>query len=315
MEAAAVRQVPMAAPRSRRRQEPPKPTPPTRVGMTLDPNDLLSRAMLKVGGVLGRYHQHRVLHLERLGDLIGSGRRAVLVGNHVLDVIDPFLFVRSVYERYGVVPRTMGHPAWFSTPGLRDLTQRYKVIRSRDPDSARQALREDGLLMLFPGAVREAAMRDFHREPYTLKWEDRYGFLRLALEEDAEILFFAAVGNEQLYYQSSLPVPDTLVRYFANGDRSRYEGLRLSFGVLGPHLVPGLFPFPAQITHVVSRPIDLGNRARAARTPAAFAELHRLVQSECQTFLDRAVAEHGQSATLVNRGVRASHALLRRLGL
>jgi hypothetical protein len=303
----------MASPR-------PKSNPPgplVRAGVVLDRDDFLSRGMLAVGNALARYHRHRIFHLERLGELLERGRRVILVGNHVLDVIDPMLFVMGILERYGVVPRAMGHGAWFSTPVLRDISRRYGVVPSRDPGTAAQALREDGLLMLFPGAVREAAMRDFRAEPYRLKWEDRTGFLRLALEEDAEILFFAAVGTEEMYYQSWLPIPQALISYFAKGDPARYRGLRMTFGLFGPHLVPGVFPFPSKITHVVSEPLDLGDRARALRDPAAFAELHKRVCAECQTLLDAAVAQYGtqKSTSIVARGVRAGHALLRRIGL
>jgi 1-acyl-sn-glycerol-3-phosphate acyltransferase len=286
-----------------------------RSGMRLDPSDPLARAMLSAGGALGIYHRHRALRLERLGRALQRGRPIILVGNHVLDVVDPLLFVKEVYARFGVVPRAMGHQAWFKTPLLRDVCERYKVVPSREPDAARRALREDGLLMLFPGAVREAALRDFAAEPYRLKWEGRSGFLRLALEADADILFFAAVGTEEMYYQSKLRVPDGVLRLVQGGDASRYHGLRLTFGLTGPHLVPGVFPFPAKVTHVVSEPLALGDRAHALRDEAAFAALHRRVTAECQDFLDSAVAAFGREAGLMERGVRAGHALLRRVGL
>ncbi len=285
------------------------------IGVALDPRDPLTRGMLAIGEVLTRYHRHSVVGLERLGRLFEQRRRVILVGNHVLDVVDPYLFVQAVYARYGVVPVAMGHRTWFSMPVLRDVTTRYGVIPSRDPEAAARAVRDGGLMMLFPGAVREAAMRDMAREPYRLKWEGRSGFLRLALEHDAELVFFGAVGSEEMYYQSRVRLPDLLTGILSEGKTARYSGLRLSFGVLGPHLLPGVLPFPTKITHVVSEPIDLGDRARALGDRAAFEALHARVTAACQSELDRAVAEHGHSAALVDRGVRASHALLRRIGL
>jgi len=233
----------------------------------------------------------------------------------VLDVVDPLLFVRAVHARFDVIPRGIAHPAWLRLPGLRDFARRYGVIAAREPDAAGRALRESGLLLLFPGAVREAALRDYRREPYRLKWKDRTGFLRLALEHDAEILFVAAVGTEDLYYQSRLRVPDPLVRYLANGDAARYRGMRLMVGVLGPHVVPAVLPFPAQITHVVSDPLDLGDRARALSDEATFGALHERVWDRCQTLLDDAVRARPADDSLADLGVRAGHAVLRRLGL
>jgi 1-acyl-sn-glycerol-3-phosphate acyltransferase len=247
------------------------------VGVPLDRDDPMTRGMFAIGRLLARYHRHSVVHLDRLGKLLEQRRRVILVGNHVLDVVDPFLFVQAIYERHGVVPVAMGHRAWFSTPVLRDVTARYGVIPSRDADAAARAVRDAGLMMLFPGAIREAAMRDFASEPYRLKWEGRTGFLRLALEHDAEVVFFAAVGSEQMYYQSRLRVPEALISFLSDGNAARYRGLRLPIGMLGPHLVPGLLPFPATITHVLSEPIDLGDRERARRDEQAFAELHARV--------------------------------------
>jgi hypothetical protein len=50
------------------------------------------------------------------------------------------------------------------------------------------------------------------------------GFLRLALEHDAEIVFVAAVGNDELYFQAKLPTPDAIVRLADGGDGKRYRG-------------------------------------------------------------------------------------------
>jgi len=188
------------------------------IGWRLDGSGPFMRGMFAAFGVLARYHRHEVHHLERLGALMQSGRRVVLVGNHVLDVVDPLLFVLTVYKRYGVLPRTIGHRVWHSTPGLRAIARRYRVIAARDPEGAAQALRDDGLLMLFPGAVREAAMRDLRAEPYRLKWQDRFGFLRLALAHDADIVFVAAAGTEAMYYQSARTIPAPLLQLFEDGE-------------------------------------------------------------------------------------------------
>src|SRR5439155_680580 len=81
-----------------------------------------------------------------------------------------------------------------------------------------------------------------------------------------------------------------VVRLADAGDGMRYRGAPLRFGLLGPHLLPGVFPLPVQLTHVVSPRLPLGNRALALRDPAVFERLHRTVWRRCQTFLARAVA-------------------------
>jgi hypothetical protein len=72
---------------------------------------------------------------------------------------------------------------------------------------------------------------------------------------------------------------------------------------------------PVQLTHLVSPPLMLGDRARARRDPDALAALHRSVCDACQSFLDHAVAERERTADVVDRTIRAGQGLLRGLGI
>ena len=85
--------------------------------------------------------------------------------------------------------------------------------------------------------------------------------------------------------------------------------------MLGAHLVPGLFPWPVHLTHVVSEPIVLGDRARARRDPKALAALHESVWAECQAFLDGWVKRRGRYSDGLDRSIRSMQALLQRAGL
>jgi 1-acyl-sn-glycerol-3-phosphate acyltransferase len=195
--------------------------------------------------VLARYHRHRILHLDRLLHLLHARRRVVVVGNHALDVVDPLLFVATLLERYGRVPRFMSHTSWQRLPGLRAIADRYRLVPSRSMEDASRALAEDGFLMLFPGGVSEAALRSYRDEPYRLKWENRLGFLRLALEHDADIVFVATVGNDEMYFQSTLTTPP---RPHSPASRTRVTGgdtrelppLRPAQGAPLPGVVPPL---------------------------------------------------------------------------
>jgi hypothetical protein len=287
--------------------------PRTESTVSFDRNDTLVRLFLGYARALARYHQHRVLHLERIGSLLRQGRRVVLVGNHALDVLDPLLFTAALIDRYGRLPHFVGHENLiFRLPGLGELARRYKMIPSRRMRETAAALRTSGLLMLYPGSGSEAARRSYRDQPYRLLWEKRLGFLQLALRYDAEILFVAAVGIDEMYYQSSLRTPTWLLRQFS---AERYEGSRLQFGLLGPHFIPTWLPFPVQITHVVSKPLDLGDRAAARRSRAALMRLHRGVVAECQTLLDRAVAQRERDAPLLDRVIRGGERIAQRIGI
>ncbi|HZR82347.1 MAG TPA: 1-acyl-sn-glycerol-3-phosphate acyltransferase [Candidatus Binatia bacterium] len=285
-------------------------------GAAIDPEAWPTRAFLALADVLGRYHRHRVVHLDRLGRLLRSGRRVILVGNHALDIVDPLLLLATVFRKLHRVPRFIGHEnGWFRVPVLRDISERFQVIPSRRPEEAVAALRRDGFLMLYPGAIREAGMRSYRDEPYRLKWEGRTGAIRLALDADAEIVFVAALGADEAYYQSIVPTPEALIGLINAGDGERYRGMRLSFGLLGLHLVPGVLPLPVRLTHVIAEPLDLGDRERARRDPDALAALHERVWGECQHFLDRVVAGRARYSDRVDRSIRAAEQLLQGLGL
>jgi hypothetical protein len=112
--------------------------------------------------------------------------------------------------------------------------------------------------------------------------------------------------------QSSLRTPTWLLRLFSG---ERYEGTRMQFGVLGPHLVPTLLPFPVQITHVVSNPLPLGDRAAARRSRTALVRLHQRVVAQCQAFLDAAVAQRERDAPLLDRVIRGGERIAQGIGI
>jgi hypothetical protein len=283
-------------------------------GAPISPDDWAVRALLTLADALAVYHRHEVLHLERLRSALSAGRPVVLVGNHALDVVDPLLLVATIVRRLAVVPRFIAHEkGWFETPLLRDFAARFHLLPSRRPQETAEALRRDGFLMLYPGGIREAGMRSYRDQPYRLQWEGRTGFLRLALETGAEVVFVAAVGSDEAYYQTRIALPEALLGWLNGGDRERYAGMRLRFGALGVHLVPGVFPLPVRLTHVVAEPLDLGDRARARQDPATFARLHERTWSQCQAFLDRAVGD--RSTDVLDRSVRAIVRRLYDLGL
>jgi hypothetical protein len=224
--------------------------------------------------------------------------------------------VAALVRRDHRTPHFIGHENFiFHVPGLRELATGWGVIPSRHMGEAGEALERDRLLMLFPGSATEAAMRRFRDEPYRLKWEGRKGFVELALAHDAEVMFVAAVGSEEMYYQSRIPTPDRILAFFNAGDPRRYHGAPLTFGLLGPHLLPAVFPLPVQITHHVSRPLDLGDREAARRDPAALDALHARLWARCQAFLDAAVARRERRAPHTDRLVRGVQHVLQAVGV
>ena len=284
--------------------------------MKMNSGDWLLRGGLALAKALGHYNRHEVLHLDRLHRLFRAGRRVVMVGNHSLDVMDPLLLFATIYRQTRRLPRFIGHEkGWFSLPWIRDFSRHFNVIPSRRLEDAIEATRRDGFLMIYPGGVREAGMRSYRDEPYRLKWEGRSGFLRIALDADADVVSAAAVGSDEAYYQSRLPTPQALLGVLNGGNSERYRGLRVRLGALGPHVIPGVFPLPVQISHVLSGALDLGDRDRARHDPRALELLQLRVWEQCQQFLDTAVQERRQHADLLDRTIRSGERTLHHLGI
>jgi hypothetical protein len=276
---------------------------------------LLDESLLRVGDAMRQYHRHHVRGFSHLATALGAGRPVLLIGNHSMDVSDPLLFSTSVYRETGRRLRFIGHEMlFFRLPGLRTLSTLLGAIPSRDLGLARRTLHHDRLLMLYPGAGGEAALRSYRHEPYRLKWHGRLGFVELALREHATLLFVAAVGTDEMYYQTDVALPRRLFDLVGGTYLHEYRGMRLQIGAAGLHILPGIFPLPVRLTHVVSPPLSF--------EPDVDPENHRAVEetqirlwAQCQEHLDRAVENRERDSDLLDRALRHAMQLLREVGL
>jgi hypothetical protein len=86
-------------------------------GAPIDLEAWPTRLFFGLADVLGRYHRHQVINLDRLRRLLRSDRRVVLVGNHALDIVDPLLLLATIFRKLHRVPRFIGHQnGWFQVP-------------------------------------------------------------------------------------------------------------------------------------------------------------------------------------------------------
>lgn len=269
--------------------------------------------MQGAGGVLRRYHRHTVHGLEHLTAAFAARRPVVLVGNHCLDLADPLMLTVAIYRATGRVLRFIAHGNLvFQTPVLRSLAPIWGLIPNRSAELADAALAGAGALMLYPGSGTEAILRSYRCEPYCLKWDGKLGFVQLATRHRATLLFVAAVGIDEMYYQTNVPTPASMIRYANAGDADYYRGARLQLGAVGPHVLPAVWPFPVQVSHVISPPLAL-DPALDPDDAAAVARAHVRLWAEAQAFLDAAVAE--REGDLLDRSLRGAMGWLQRLGI
>ncbi|MBK9518586.1 MAG: acyltransferase family protein [Anaeromyxobacter sp.] len=131
-----------------------------------------------------------------------------------------------------------------------------------DEASCLAALRAGESLLLTPGGSREAQpSRDFYR----LRWEGRYGFVRLALQTGLPIVPLAVVGGAEAY----------------PGGRWK----KLSFW--------SPLPLPVKLRIAAGEPIAVPFLPERARDPALVRPLHALAWERTQALIDGLRREAG----------------------
>lgn len=274
----------------------------------------LSRSLLAWTHLMGRYHSHRLLHAERLERTLAAGRPVVLLGNHGPDVVDTLLLATALREQLGRTLALVVHPnVFFSVSWMRSVRALWPSVPSGDERAAARGLEEHGILLIYPDGASDAGARSHREEPYRLHWEGKLGFLRLALAANAEIHFVAAVGVEEMYFETRLRAPRLLRRYCLPGCAGGQGAGRVQLGLAGPRLFPALFPLPVELTHVVSPLVPLPDRHEAQRSPYALLRLQLQVRTWCQRFLDDELAWRQDRAGRLDRMVRRAQEVVYRL--
>lgn len=122
-------------------------------------------------------------------------------------------------------------------------------------ESCLAALQGGEQLLVTPGGSREAQpSRDFYR----LRWEGRYGFVRLALKTGAPIIPLAVVGGPEAY-------PGFRIK-------------KLSFW--------SPLPLPARFDVALGEPIPVERQPEKARDPTVVGPIHALAWERTQRLID-----------------------------
>lgn len=123
---------------------------------------------------------------------------ALYVTNHtVLGVLDGYPFAIELYLKKGIVLRALADSNHYKIPVWKDLIKdRLGVVEASRKNCAALMKRKDSIVV-FPGGTKEVCKKK--GEQYILKWKDRKGFVRMALEHGYDIIPVAAVGGEEAY--------------------------------------------------------------------------------------------------------------------
>jgi 1-acyl-sn-glycerol-3-phosphate acyltransferase len=135
-------------------------------------------------------------YVSGLAELPRDGR-FLLVGNHTRGSNEVALIPYYVRAAIGARVRPLADRQFGRIRGLQaDLVAAYGAVVGT-PDATRALMREGETILVFPGGAREIGK--FKGEEYTLRWENRIGFARLAVEFGYPIVTAALVGGDDIY--------------------------------------------------------------------------------------------------------------------
>ena len=136
-------------------------------------------------------------YVDGLENLPVDGR-FLLVGNHTaFSAAEIFMIPYFVRKAIGTRVRPLADRQFEKMRGPQaDLIAAYGAVIGR-PEAAAELMRVNETILVFPGGGREIAK--FKGEEYMLRWENRYGFARLAVEHHYPLIPVGLIGGDDVY--------------------------------------------------------------------------------------------------------------------
>ncbi|WP_068182169.1 lysophospholipid acyltransferase family protein [Mycobacterium sp. UM_CSW] len=178
--------------------------------------------------------------------------RFLLVGNHTQFGSEVFLISDTVRRTIGTRVRPLAERGFGRMRGLPgDLIAAYGAVVGA-PETARELMRNDETILVFPGGGREIAK--FKGEEYRLRWQGRAGFARLSIENGYPIVPAGLVGGDDVY--RSLTTRDSAYGRFSAALGRRLNGRADMAMPLMRGIGPTLIPRPQRMYLRFGSPID-----------------------------------------------------------
>lgn len=208
-------------------------------------------------------------------ELVNKTGPALWVGNHSLMAFaDGSLMLRELYLKHGIVMRSLGLHAHFKVPVWGDqLTKLGAVDGTRENCAAMMQAGEH--ILVYPGGGGEVMKRQ--GEQYTLRWKNRTGFARMAIENNCPIVPFATIGADECWdilYDNNRFSRTRLGKWVANRTGLKSEELPPLLKGIGPTLLPK----PQRIYFKFFSPVDPVQFAHLPIEEGAW-EMRRKVQA------------------------------------
>lgn len=213
-----------------------------------------------------QYFRYEVVGLENIPNDSG----ALLVCNHGFIPIDMVLLARNIYQKKERRCRVLVHERSWRVPVLREVALNIGVVNAKHENAVRLLKRKE-LVCVFPGGEREGIKPSSKK--YQLLWEDRYGFIKTAIEGKTPIVPCMAIGIDDLFHVFEKSTRNLIQKMF-----HRYFPFPVFLGIGG-------LPFPRKIVHYIGKPIYHGLKPSQSKNLKLVKELHAHVLSESRKLL------------------------------
>jgi len=230
----------------------------------IEGNEVIERIRQGLG-LLARYHHHEVKNLE----LIPKEGPLLIIINHSLATYDGFLLGKAIAEGTGRMPRGLGDDLLFTLPYVQDWCWDVGLVPA-SPKNALELLGRGELVALAPGGMRESLRSS--KDRYKVLWQDRKGFVRLALEAQVPVILAACPMSDRIFKV-----------YDSNWTKQIYELFHFPFPLFRG-MGPTLLPRPVRLTHFLKGPflpeLELGELPEEA-----VQRFHDLLVKEMESLL------------------------------
>lgn len=195
-----------------------------------------------VNGLRG-YHSHKTHGIEHI-PLKGPG---LIVSSHSLATYDLLLLFAAILEERSRMVRPMMDRLFTKIPILVDFVEALGA-RVGSQKNGLHLLARGELVVVAPGGMREALRPS--TEKYQLRWQDRKGFIKLAIEAQVPVILTCCPKADDLY-----EIQESKITEFA------YKNLKIpvpiAFG-----LSFSLIPKPIELHHLINKPIKPPKKMR-----------------------------------------------------
>ncbi|MEZ5002788.1 MAG: lysophospholipid acyltransferase family protein [Chitinophagales bacterium] len=199
-------------------------------------DDKYIKGINKVYKYLAKYHDHKIVGIEKVPD----HGPCLFALNHSLATYDIGIFQYKIYKEKGIFPRGFADNAFFKIPIIGKIAGKSGAVPGKHHVGEFLLKEKKDMVMVAPGGMRES-LRPV-TEKYQIKWDNRKGFVRLAIKANTPIILAACPKADDLYQVSESKITKLI-----------YNKLKLPFPIV-KNAGKGIMPKKIQLIHYLSGP-------------------------------------------------------------